>query len=194
MSDTSLTGALNTGKILKIADQPVTVTVSRTPLPGREADFERWAERSVSMLSGFPGSLGVGILRPGEAGGEWHIVFRFVDGLALRNWERSPERAELLAESDEFVAETKVQRTVGVGNWFDLPARAQPKSGFLHRMVGDALWVYPVSLGMAIFVAPHLSKMELWARVLTSGVLFAFLSQVLIKPTRTWIRRRRQWG
>ena len=84
MSDTSLTGAYDTGRISKIAGEPVTITVSRTPTVGRELEFERWTEHAARVLDDFPGSLGVGILRPGEPGGEWHIVFRFVDGLSLR--------------------------------------------------------------------------------------------------------------
>ena len=72
MSDTSLTGAYDTGRISKIAGEPVTITVSRTPTVGRELEFERWTEHAARVLDDFPGSLGVGILRPGEPGGEWH--------------------------------------------------------------------------------------------------------------------------
>ena len=70
MSDTSLTGAYDTGRISKIAGEPVTITVSRTPTVGRELEFERWTEHAARVLDDFPGSLGVGILRPGEPGGE----------------------------------------------------------------------------------------------------------------------------
>lgn len=194
MSDTSLTGAIDTGRISKIADQPVTVTVSRTPLPGKEAEFEQWTQRAVQVLDRFPGSLGVGVLRPGEAGGEWHIVFRFVDGLALRNWERSAQRAVLQAQLPGVAADMRVQRTVGVDNWFDLPERAQPRAGFVKRLLGDALWVYPVSLAVAVFVSPLLPPMNLGLRVLVSGLLLGLLSQVTVRPLRRRIHRRRQLG
>lgn len=194
MSDTSLTGAIDTGRISKIADQPVTVTVSRTPLPGKAAEFEQWTQRAVQVLDRFPGSLGVGVLRPGEAGGEWHIVFRFVDGLALRNWERSAQRAVLQAQLPGVAADMKVQRTVGVDNWFDLPERAQPRAGFVKRLLGDALWVYPVSLAVAVFVSPLLPPMNLGLRVLVSGLLLGLLSQVTVRPLRRRIHRRRQLG
>jgi hypothetical protein len=194
MSDTSLTGAIDTGRISKIADQPVTVTVSRTPLPGCEQQFEQWTERAVHVLDRFPGSLGIGVLRPGAAGGEWHIVFRFVDGLALRNWERSPQRAVLQAELAGVAEDMKVQRTVGVDNWFDLPERAVPKAGFVKRLVGDALWVYPVSLAVALYVSPMLGSMNLGLRVLVSGLLLGLLSQVTVRPLRRRLRQRRQLG
>lgn len=194
MSDTSLTGAIDTGRISKIADQPVTVTVSRTPLPGKEAEFEQWTVRAVQVLDRFPGSLGIGVLRPGEAGGEWHIVFRFVDGLALRSWERSAQRAVLQAQLPGVAADMKVQRTVGVDNWFDLPERALPKVGFVKRLLGDALWVYPVSLAVAVFVSPLLPPMNLGLRVLVSGLVLGLVSQVTVRPLRRRIRQRRQFG
>ena len=194
MSDTSLTGAIDTGRISKIAGQPVTVTVSRTPLLGREVQFEQWAERAVQVLDRFPGSLGIGVLRPGTAGGEWHMVFRFVDGLALRNWERSPQRAALQAELAGVAEDMKVQRTVGVDNWFDLPERALPRAGFVRRLLGDALWVYPVSLAMAVFVAPLLPPMTLGLRVLVSGVAVGLVSHLTVRPLRNRLRRRRQFA
>lgn len=194
MSDTSLTGAIDTGRISKIAGQPVTVTVSRTPLLGKEAQFEQWAERAVQVLDRFPGSLGIGVLRPGTAGGEWHIVFRFVDGLALRNWERAPQRAALQAELAGVAEDMKVQRTVGVDNWFDLPERAVPRAGFVKRLLGDALWVYPVSLAMAVFVAPLLPPMTLGLRVLVSGLVLGLVSQLTVRPLRRRIHRRHQLG
>ena len=194
MSDTSLTGAIDTGRISKIAGQPVTVTVSRTPLPGKEAQFEQWAERAVAMLHRFPGSLGVGVLRPGVQGGEWHIVFRFVDGLALRSWERSPQRASLQAELAGVAVDMKVQRTVGVDNWFDLPEQATPRMGFLQRVVGEALWIYPVSFALAVLVAPMLAPMALWLRVLVSGVAVGLVSHLTVRPLRNRLRRRRQFA
>jgi hypothetical protein len=194
MSDTSLTGAIDTGRISKIADQPVTVTVSRTPLPEREVQFEQWAERAVQVLDRFPGSLGIGVLRPGTPGGEWHMVFRFVDGIALRNWERSPQRAALQAELAGVAEDMKVQRTVGVDNWFDLPERALPRAGFVKRLLGDALWVYPVSLAMAVFVSPLLPPMNLGLRVLVTGLVLGLVSQLTVRPLLRRIRQRRQLG
>lgn len=191
MAQTSLTGAFNTGQLTKITDAPVTVTVSRTPLPGHDAAFEAWTERAVAMLRCFPGSLGVGVLRPATAGGEWHIVFRFVDALALRNWDRSPQRAALIADADQIASPMRVQRTVGADNWFALPERAAPPRRLVHKVVEDALWVYPLALVMTVFIAPRLPSMALSLRVLVSGLLSGVASQVTIVPMRRRLRRRR---
>lgn len=194
MSDTSLTGAFDTGRLAKIADEPVTVTVSRAPFPGCEEGFAAWAERSAVVLRTFPGCLGVGILRPGEPNGEWHIVARFVDGVSLRNWERSAERARLLDEVKELATDMKVQRTVGVHDWFALAERAHPNRPAARRLLGEVLWVYPAALGVAMFVAPHLGAMALGVRTLVSGLLVGLLAQTTIGPIRRRIRRRRYFG
>ena len=46
-------------------DDPVTVTIERRVAPGREADFEHWANRLTQAATEFPGFLGAGLLRPG---------------------------------------------------------------------------------------------------------------------------------
>lgn len=194
MTTDSLTGDVDTARLPVLAPEPVTVTVSRTPRPGCEAEFEAWIERSVAGVSEYPGCLGGGAMRPAEPGGEWHLVFRFVDGLALRRWERSPEREALLADIDRIGVDMKVQRTVGVDDWFDLPTRAVPHKPFLQRVAGDVLWVYPVALLMAVFVSPLLAKLSLGVRVLVSGIAIALVSQTVLRPLRTWIRTRRHFG
>src|SRR5262245_39328353 len=100
---TTLSGPFDTAQLPRVASAPVTVTVARAVTPGREDDFERWAEVMIDKARAFPGGLGAGLLRPGPDGGDYQIVFRFVDGLSLRLWERSPQRAALLAEADQFV-------------------------------------------------------------------------------------------
>ena len=71
--------------------EPVTVTVARRVAPGREAEFEAWAADLTVAGARFPGFLGAGLLRPGHAGGEWHVVYRFDSASHLEVWERSPD-------------------------------------------------------------------------------------------------------
>ena len=99
----ALTAPFATSELPRLGIDPVTVTVSRDIAPGREADFEAWAADAEQALVAFPGCLGVGLLKAGERGGRYHVVFRFTDLVALRRWERSPERLALLARLDELV-------------------------------------------------------------------------------------------
>jgi hypothetical protein len=67
-------------------DLPVTVTLSRRVVPGREGDFQRWAAHLTDVASAFPGFLGAGLLLPGPAGGDWHVVYRFDSTRHLDAW------------------------------------------------------------------------------------------------------------
>ena len=168
--NTLLSGPFDTGRLPRIAPSPVTVTVSRAVAPGREVEFGIWSEQMVAKARAFPGSLGAGVLHPGPDGGDWQIVFRFVDGLALRLWERSPQRAVLLAEADQFITSARVHSVVGVT---------------------DVLWVYPVAVLASVFVAPILARMPLGERTLVSVGVITLVMRLAVGPLRARLRARR---
>src|SRR5687768_12027723 len=85
---------------------PVTVTVARRVAPGRESDFEDWAAGLIRVAKRFPGFLGGGVLRPGAAGQDWHVVYRFASDAALQRWEASAERARELRRAEPWMDET----------------------------------------------------------------------------------------
>jgi uncharacterized protein len=148
----------------------------------------------AERLEAFPGSLGAGVLRPGEVGGDYHLIFRFADALSLRLWERSPQRTVLLAELDGVVAETRVQRTVGVEEWFELPDRAEPSRALWKHVFGDVAWVFPVALTTSILVAPYLAKLPIELRTLASAGLITLVMRTAVGPVRKRVRSRRTFG
>jgi antibiotic biosynthesis monooxygenase (ABM) superfamily enzyme len=188
----TLTGPFDTGRLPRIAGEPVTVTVARRVEPGFEAEFLRWADDMVAAVRQAPGCLGAAVFHPGPDGGDYQIVVRFVDGLLLRQWERSPERDELMARAERFVITSRVQRTVGVEQWFEAAAHAQPKRPWWGRLFLDVAWVYPVSMLSALFVAPHLGTLPLGARVLAGAALITLAIQAVISPLRKHLRARRR--
>jgi antibiotic biosynthesis monooxygenase (ABM) superfamily enzyme len=188
---TTLTGPFDTSELPRLGVDPVTVTVSRAIAPGHEPDFERWAIDVEQALLSFPGCLGVGVLRSASTGGEYQIVFRFVDLVALRRWERSPERQGLLARLDQHVLETRVRRTVGVDHWFDAPALVEPYRPWWRRWLGDVLWITPMALAVTFVIGPHLTMVPILPRVvLTTVATTAFVGFVLA-PARRRVRHRR---
>lgn len=189
--NTLLSGPFDTAQLPRIAAAPVTVTVARQVAPGREAEFAVWAEQMAVRARAFPGSLGAGVLHPGPDGGDWQIVFRFVDGLALRLWERSPQRAVLLAEADEFVVSERVHRVVGVEDWFDMPTRSEPKRPLWHRIITDVMWVYPVAITASVFVAPVLARLPVVERTLLTTGLITLVMRLAVGPVRSRLRARR---
>ena len=162
----ALTGPFDTAQLPRIADEPVTITVARTVAPGHEDEFQRWTDEVVSTVRRF-------------------------DGFHLRHWERSPQRAALMARAEEFVTSERVQRTVGVEDFFDLPARAMPKRPWWRAIVTDIMWVYPVALLIALVVAPALVALPLGWRVLATAGLISLIMHFVVGPVRTKLRRRR---
>jgi hypothetical protein len=187
-----LTGHFNTGRLPRIADEPITVTVARTVAPGFEAQFLAWTEEVISTLRHFPGFLGAGVLHPGPDGGEYHITFRFIDGVHLREWERSPQRAVLMGRADRFITGQRVARTVGVDTYFELPANAEPNRPLWKRILIDVAWVYPVAMVVSVAVAPALAALPLWWRTLATAGLITVVMRLGVGPVRSRLRARRR--
>ncbi|MGD9997157.1 MAG: antibiotic biosynthesis monooxygenase [Ilumatobacteraceae bacterium] len=188
----SLTGAIDTARLPRIAADPVTVTVARRVLPGWEAEFFRWADELLAAVREFPGCLGAAVFSPGDAGGEYQIVVRFANGVLLRDWERSEIRNRLMDRGDEFVTEVRLQRTVGVDAWFEAAAHAPTPRPWWKQLLIDVAWLYPVSIVMAIWVAPAFADLHVAVRVAVTGVIIVFVLQVFVTPLRARLRARRR--
>jgi hypothetical protein len=170
-----LTGSFDTSELPRLGVDPVTVTVSRDVAPGHEADFEAWASDVQKALHKYPGCLGVGVLKAGTVGGRYHIVFRFTDLVALRRWERSPERTALLARLDEHVVATSVRRTV-------------PGGGGGSATIA---WVTPMALVITFIVSPHLAFIPVVPRVVLTTIATTAIVGFGIMPLRGLRARRR---
>ena len=188
----ALSGPYETGKLPRLAPDPVTVTVARRIQPGYEAEFLRWADEIVAAVQEFPGCLGAAVFHPGGDGGEYQIVVRFADGLRLREWERSEVRDQLMDRSERFVLAARLQRTVGVDEWFEAASHAQPKRSWWHRFFVDVAWVFPVSLLSSLFVAPVVRDLPLLVRVLIGVAVITVALQVVVSPARKRLRALRR--
>jgi antibiotic biosynthesis monooxygenase (ABM) superfamily enzyme len=172
----------------------VTVTVARRVAPGREQEFERWYDGIIGAASRFPGFLGAGILRPHDAGADWHVVYRFADPSALRRWEGSPERAGWLARAEELVEHTKEHRVSGLETWFALPGRTAPAPPRWKMFLVTLAAIVPLVLLMNVLVLPVLSGWPTIARVLVfSGTLTGLMTWVVM-PRLTRLFRRFLYG
>jgi uncharacterized protein len=188
-----LSGLFDTGQLPRLAPEPVTVTVARTVAPGWEAEFMRWADELVAEARRFHGCLGAAVFHPGDAGGEYQIIVRFTDGLTLRKWERSAERNDMMDRSELFVTGSRLQRTVGVEEWFEAASLAEPKRPMWRKLSIDVAWVYPAALIFSVFLAPLLVKIPLGIRVLTSLATVTLVMQFIVLPIRQRIRARRHF-
>lgn len=187
----ALSGPFDTAQLPRIAPEPVTITVARTVAPGREVEYEAWTKDVIDTLAKFHGCLGAGVLHPGPDGGDHQFVFRFVDGLHLREWERSPQRATLMDRSRDFVTSERITRTVGVENFFELPDRAEPKRSLWHRIAVDVAWVYPIGIASSIVVAPRIAELPMELRVVISTLLITAVMRLAVGPLRSKLRAKR---
>jgi antibiotic biosynthesis monooxygenase (ABM) superfamily enzyme len=169
---------MNAAGTADTASPPVTVMVARRVCPGKEIEFEDWAERLTRAASGFDGFLGAGLLRPSHVGEDWHVVYRFATAESLARWEDSPSRAKLIAEGERVMSTATVRRVSGLETWFQLPGRTAPApprwkmfvvSGtvilalqlilnFVVRGVAPALWMVP----RVVFISITVTALTTW--------------------------------
>lgn len=89
---------------------------------GEEKAFAAWQVRHNAVVAKFPGLLGSEILPPGSAdSNEWTIVLNFQTPDQLTTWQKSPERAALIAESVPFLEGGNLGEAASAGGGYDQP-------------------------------------------------------------------------
>jgi antibiotic biosynthesis monooxygenase (ABM) superfamily enzyme len=173
--------------------EPVTVTVARVVRPDRRQAFERWAENVLGLASGYPGNLGVSLLRPGPGSSEYHLVYRFEDDESLAAWERSSERRSALAHVEEMVDDARYARVDGLESFFTRPARPGPRWRLTVLTIAA---VFVITSLFQLVVTPHLQGWPVEARLLLSAVVVVLLLGHVAMPLLTrwlapWLRPSR---
>jgi uncharacterized protein len=168
------------------ASPPVTVLVARRVRPGKEVEFEDWAEKLTRAASAFHGFLGAGLLRPGHVGDDWHVVYRFATADALARWENSPIRAKLLAEAEQVMSTSNVQRVSGLETWFELPGRTAPAPPRWKMFVVSGSVI--LGLQLILNLVLHGVAPDRWMipRVVVSSIAVTALMTWLVQP---WVAR-----
>ncbi|MFZ9726122.1 MAG: antibiotic biosynthesis monooxygenase [Ilumatobacteraceae bacterium] len=186
-----LTGSFDTEKLPRIAPGSVTVTIARTVKPGCSAQFTVWSDEIVSTVRAFPGCLGATMLHPGKDSDEYHIVFRFIDAMHLRQWERSAERNAILAKSDDLILAERVTVTAGDEEFFAAQTQVAPHRTKIGGFLSEVAWVYPLALGFTIILGPALGSLSVFVRALIFTALIGLTSRLAVAPFRVrWHRRR----
>lgn len=189
-----LTGNFDTTQLPRIAPGSVTVTIARRIIPGREGEFMSWCTRMLETVRHAPGCLGATNLNPGIESDEYQMVFRFVDAIHLRRWERSDEREQLLDEVEPLLKSSRVTVTAGTDEFFDAQTASEhPRyKSPIVRFVRDLAWVYPITLFVAVGLAPHLARFTVWQRALLTTAFVGATSQLASRPIRQRIEKRRR--
>ncbi len=186
----NLTGPFDTGKLSRIAPGSVTVTIARTIVPGQSDAFVNWCDDMIGAVHAAPGCLGATVLHPGVESDNYQMIFRFIDALHLRKWERSQQREELLSKIDGMVLTERVTVTAGTDEFFISQSNSELHKTKFGKFMADIAWVYPMSLILAVVLAPRIATLTIWQRVLVTTLFFAVTKKFGIGPLRRWWRRR----
>ncbi len=169
-------------------DDPVTVSVSRKVVPGREQDYEAWVRGISALAASFPGHQGVNVLRPSPAtDNKYVVIYRFASYADSRKWEESSEREVWIDKLDGLAeGEPDYKKVTGLEFWFDLPevpvaAKASPHKMALTLIVVVFCLVYALQLA----VGSMLETWPLWARVLLAVSVQVILMTYLVMPRVT---------
>lgn len=172
---------------------PVTVSIARKAMPGREADYEDWISRVTAMVSGWPGYQGVSVLRPAAATDYAYVtIYRFATWEQCHVFEKSEERSRLLTELEGMVeSEAEIKKVTGLEFWFDLPevpAQARPSP---HKMALVVTVVaYGVVMALTLSLGPLISAYPVWLRALLTVTAQVLLMTYVVMPQVTRLLRR----
>lgn len=176
-------------------NQPVTVSVSRKVVPGKERDYEAWLSGISKTSASFPGHMGINVLRPCDATkDEYVVIYRFDNYENASRWEGSEERAEWLEKVEPLVVgEATRKRVTGLEFWFDLPSIPATMVPSKHKMALILfVVVYTLVLLLSTFLAPLIGELPTWGKLLVVIPIQVLLMTYIVMPRvtsllKTWI-------
>ncbi|QXJ21593.1 antibiotic biosynthesis monooxygenase [Actinomadura graeca] len=169
--------------------EPVTVVFTWDVKPGRENDFEEWAEGIHRTAKRHSGHEGATWLRAEGSRHRYYTVLNFADQERLDRWLDSPERKAWLDRVDGIAREHR-QGTSGMETWFSLPGEAVPAPSKIKMIIVTFGAVYPLSLVFQGLLAPQTQAWPLALRALTFPVIMVPLLTLLVMPGLSRMFRR----
>jgi len=159
---------------------PVTVIVTWRIRHGREGEFEAWRQEISAAALGFPGHLGIDVIRPAE--GEYVVIFRFDSYQHLRLWQDSQVRRELLEKAEPLrESEPSYRVKSGLEYWFVPPAGPKAPPDWKMAAV-TALGVWPVSMLVPWTLNPLITPLAPPLQALVVAVCIVILLTWVVMP------------
>ncbi|WP_170356270.1 antibiotic biosynthesis monooxygenase [Ruegeria lacuscaerulensis] len=168
-------------------NHPVTISVSRKVVPGREAEFEDWIRGVAEAASHFEGQQGLSILRPSDqTGGRYVMIYRFDSYEHAAAWETSPERSQWIAKL-EGISDGDADRKseTGLEVWFDLPevpATVPPRYKMAVLLI---VVIFALVFALQVFLVPFLVGWPRWAQTLSIVTIQVVSMTYVIMPIIT---------
>jgi len=183
-----------------MAEQPITVSITRFVDPTQARQFAAWARAGQELMSTYPGYLGSGWVRPDPESTEWHMLFRFTDAASLATWQESDERSWWVASALGIAEHSPEERRTGIEGWFDSPSSVEVISQAASapprwkQMVSIFIVFFPLSLLANWALSPFSAEWPLPVRVLVTVLLvtpvMTYLAMPLVtRALRPWLMR-----
>src|SRR5262245_15664013 len=128
-------------------NEPITVCITRTVKPGREAEFERALHDFVQRSLSLPGQHGVHIMRPapGSNSRDYGIIRKFANREAIAAFRTSPEYLAWNALAVELTEGSgRTEELSGLESWFTLPDKILRPLPKWKMAIATFLGVFPV--------------------------------------------------
>ena len=177
-------------EIIESADQsgPVTISVARQIVPGREKDYEDWLKAVTADAMKYPGHMGVNVIRPTRGSQEYVTIFRYDNYEHSKAWEESDVRAEWLEKLHDIVeGEDEIRKGTGLEFWFSLPELpvAHPSP---HKMAVVLLFVvYSLVMTVNLVLSTFASEWPTAARVFVTVFCQVILMTYVVMPRVTHV-------
>ncbi|GAA4240605.1 hypothetical protein GCM10022254_65940 [Actinomadura meridiana] len=169
--------------------EPVTIVITWDVRPGRERDFEEWAEDLHRTASRYAGHQGATWLRAEGSRHRYYTVVNFADQESLDTWLGSRERADRIGRLHGIATEHH-RDTTGLETWFSLPGESVPPPSKLKMIVVTFCAVYPISLLLNELVTPLTKQWPVPLKAVTFPVLVVPLLTLLVMPVLSRLLRR----
>ena len=173
---------------------PISTVIATRIKPGCEDAYRAWERRIAAAQSRAPGFQGYR-LEPPLPGvqADWLAILRFDSEANMQAWLESPERLELIRQSEAFTDEVhfRIVRT-GFDQWFPTDSNARPPAAWKQNML-VVLLLYPVVFlfGALVQVPILIGRigMPFWLALFVGNVVSVLLLSQLVP----WASSRFAW-
>ena len=171
-------------------NETITTSIARRIKIGKEAEYEEWVHKIITVGSKFPGYLGVSILKPSVGThGEYVTLVKFDNYMNQRIWETSPERKLFLTELNDITeGKSKIIKVSGLESWFLLPEVPMSTPPNKHKMaLVITIVVFFLVLIVNIIFKEFLNQLSLIPKVAFLSTIQVLLLTYIFMPIVTKI-------
>jgi antibiotic biosynthesis monooxygenase (ABM) superfamily enzyme len=162
------------------------VVVTRTARPDQQGAYESWIHGVGEVAHGFPGHLGLTVIRPRPGSREYTLVFRFDSVDHLRTWQESPVCRAWIARAEAICERSDVQELSGMETWFTLPGggAVAPPPRWKMAIVSWAV-AFPLIQALNLTLGGWLRPLPALLRGALSGVAMILIMTYAAMPAIT---------